>query len=272
MIQKQFLIDTLGTITINMSNVFGPLLFIIRFILFFVWSFIIASYAMLCWLLPKWKSVKALTTASKMWAYGAAGIFGLKIKICGNTKSVHGLVVSNHLSYVDILLLGSIFPLRFAPKSDVAKWPILGWILGSSRPIWVNRRSKQASLNTMNEFSETVKNSINLITFPEGTTSNGKGDLVPFKSTTFEAAIHGNVPVCPVLIVYEQDNISWAVDDHTPLLVHVWRVLQLPQIRAELHILEPVIPQEGKHRKELCRNVYNTMNERYKEIKLMLKK
>ena len=249
-----------------MSNVFGPVLFVIRFILFFIWSFIVASYAVLCWVLPKWKSVKALTAASRVWAYGAARIFGLKIKICGSRKSVRGLVVSNHLSYVDILLLGSIFPLRFAPKSDVAKWPILGWILGSSRPIWVNRSSKHASLNTMKEFSETVKNGVNLIAFPEGTTSDGKGDLFPFKSTTFEAAMHGNVPICPVLIVYKQDNISWAMDDHTPLLIHVWRVLQLFQIRAELHILEPVVPPDGGRRKELCRDVYNIMNERYREI------
>jgi 1-acyl-sn-glycerol-3-phosphate acyltransferase len=249
-----------------MNNVFGPVLFIIRFILFFILSFIIASYAMLCWLLPKWKSVKALAVASKIWAYGAARIFGLKIKISGNRKSVHGLVVSNHLSYVDILLLGSIFPLRFAPKSDVAKWPILGWILGSSRPIWVDRSSKYASLNTMKEFSETVKNDINLIAFPEGTTSDGKSDLFPFKSTTFEAAMQGNVPICPVLIVYEQDNISWAIDNHTPLLIHAWRVLQLFQIRAELHILKPVVPPEGGRRKEFCRDVYNIMNERYREI------
>ena len=249
-----------------MNNIFGPVLFIIRFILFFILSFIVASYAMFCWVLPKWKSVKALTAVSQIWAYGAGRIFGLKIKIYGSRRSVHGLVVSNHMSYVDILLLGSIFPLRFAPKSDVAKWPILGWILGSSRPIWVDRSSKYASLNTMKEFSETVKNGINLIAFPEGTTSDGKGELFPFKSTPFEAAIHGNVPICPVLIVYEQDNISWARDDNTPLIIHVWKVLQMFQIKAELHILKPVMPPAGGRRKELCKDVYNIMNERYIEI------
>ena len=255
-----------GTTITNMNNMFGPILVIIRFILFFIWSLIIASCAMLCWLLPKWKSIRALTVAAEVWAYGSARIFGLKIKIYGNRKSVHGLVVSNHLSYVDILLLGSIFPLRFAPKSDVAKWPILGWILGTSRPIWVDRSSKQASIDTMKKFAETVINGINLIAFPEGTTSDGKGNLFSFKSTTFEAAMYGNVPVCPVLIVYEQDNISWAVDDHTPILIHIWRVLLLLQIRAELHILEPIIPADGGRRKEFCKDVYTIMNERYREI------
>jgi len=224
------------------------------------------SYAVFCWLLPKWKSVKALTKASRVWAYGAARVFGLKIKIYGNRKSVRGLVVSNHLSYVDILLLGSIFPLRFSSKSDVAKWPILGWVFRASRPIWVNRSSKQASLNIMKEFSETIKNGINLIAFPEGTTSSGKSDLYPFKSTAFEAAIHENIPIYPLLIVYEQDIISWARDDYTPFFIHVWRVLQLFQIRAELHILETVAPQEGESRKVLCRNIYDIMNKKYREI------
>lgn len=249
-----------------MSKIFGPVLFIIRFILFFIWSFIVASYAVFCRLLPKWKSIKVLTVAAEVWAYGAARIFGLKVKIYGDRRSVHGLVVSNHQSHVDIFLLGSIFPLRFAPKSDVAKWPLLGWIIRTSRPIWVNRSSKQSSLDTMNEFAQTVKHGINLIAFPEGTTSNGKGDLFPFKSTTFEAAMHGNVPVCPVLIVYENDSVPWALEDPTPFFVHALRVFQMFQIKAELHILDPVLPKEGENRKEFCREVYDIMNERYREI------
>lgn len=206
---------------------------------------------------------------AKLWARGEAFIFGIKVKIHGDAKGHTGLIVSNHVSYMDILLLGSIFPLRYAPKDDIKSWPVLGWGLGLSKPIWIKRSSKHSAVKVLTDFKNTIDNGINLIAFPEGTTSSGKTDLIPFKSTTFEAAISGGFSVYPVLLKYEDDGVAWYGDGDS-LLVHAWKVLCKRQIKADLYILDPILPDKNTNRKDFCAAVYEIMNENF--IKILDKK
>lgn len=245
---------------------FGTILFLIRFLSFFIWLFAMGSVATYFYYFKTgWRSVKILSHCAQIWAKGNAFIFGLKIKVHGDAKGHTGLIVSNHVSYMDIFLLGSVFPLRYAPKDDIKSWPIIGWGLGLSKPIWINRSSKHAATKVLTDFKNTIANGINLITFPEGTTSSGKTDLLPFKSTTFEAALSGGFPVCPVLLKYEDDSIAW-YGDGDPLLIHAWKVLSKKEIKANLYILDTISPGEITHRKEFCSAVYEIMNENFVNI------
>lgn len=245
---------------------FGTILFIIRFFFFFIWLFVVGSIACYYFYFSKgWHSVKILSHLARLWTRGEALIFGLKIKIHGNAKGHTGLIVSNHVSYMDIFLLGSVFPLRYAPKDDIRTWPILGWALGLSKPIWINRSSKHSATKVLHDFKNTIANGINLITFPEGTTSSGKTDLLPFKSTTFEAAISGGFSVYPVILKYEDDSIAW-YGDGDPLLIHAWKVLSKRRINADLYILDPIVPEKNANRKDFCSLVYQEMNDCFIEI------
>ncbi|MBN1527008.1 MAG: 1-acyl-sn-glycerol-3-phosphate acyltransferase [Candidatus Omnitrophica bacterium] len=232
-----------------------------------IWSAIAAILSAPSQLRAGWKGVKDVSRFVYLWNKGVARIINLRVKVSGKVPSLSGgLVVSNHLSYIDIVTHGSTLPVRYSPKSDIAKWPLLGWYLALSRPIWIDRRSKQASKKALEEFAETMNNGMYLIVYPEGTSTDGKNGILPFKSTSFEAAIASNAPIIPVLTSYRQPpgepTVCWYGD--MTLLPHAWQVLGFPTIEAELRFLEPVFP-EGRPRKELASLVHEVMSLEYEK-------
>ena len=238
-----------------------------RVILILFWFFIMTFYGLYTKYCGKKgiKAAKRLSKAARVWGAGLSAILNVKINVHGDINKVKGLIVSNHLSYMDILVTGSVFPLRFTPKIEISKWPFLGWFIGISEPIWIDRNSRQSSKKTLDEFIDTLKNEINLIIFPEGTTTDGKVELLPFKSTTFEAAAKGQLPIYPILLHYKEDNdhlISWFGD--ATLLPHVWKVIGMKKIEAEVHILDP-ITSHGKNRKDFSLAAHEAMNTEYKK-------
>jgi len=239
---------------------------IIRVFLLFFWIFFMWIIGALIGIGNKHKAAKRLTYGALAWAKGVALIANLHCNVHGDKKRVKGLIISNHQSYMDIVVLGSIFPLRFTPKKEIKQWPVLGWFLSFSKPIWVDRNSKQSSLDTLEFFKETLANNINLIVFPEGTTNSGENDLLPFKSTLFEVAVNGNRPIFPVIIKYRGYNkelIPWYGDQ--TLLPHAKQILSQKRIVADVYILDP-IETVGRTRKELAETAYNKMNSFYKQV------
>ena len=212
------------------------------------------------------KPAKNFAIGARVWGSGIAKIINLTVNVHGDINQVSGLVVSNHLSYIDILAFASILPLRFAPKSDLATWPVIGWFLTMSRPIWVNRSSRQASVRTMNEFLETLKLGMSVVVFPEGTSTDGKHGVLPFKSTPFESAVVGGFMVNPVLIQYEEKEggiVSWYGD--MTFLPHAWSILGRRRICAHVYILPKVSP-DGLNRKDLAKKTYELLKEEYTRI------
>ncbi len=237
-----------------------------RLVLLVLWAVIMGCIAFVpCVLFRKWKSVGKVARVGQIWFLGMTKILGLKIDLQGNHDTAAGLIVSNHLSYYDILVLGATFPLRFTPKSEIASWPILGWFFHLGRPIWVKRNSPHSSRKTLKEIVNTLKHDVSLCIFPEGTTSDGKNGLIDFKSTPFEAAVGANCPAVPVLIHYEEkgDPVCWYGD--ITLTPHLWKVFAMKEVKAELHILNHIYP-DGDGRKELTARVHKQMDDEYRKL------
>ncbi len=214
-----------------------------------------------------WGGMRRVTKITRLWGWGISKIIGMRIKVYGDPAKISGgIIVANHQSYLDIIAHASIFPIRFSPKVEIASWPVLGWILAINRPIWVDRESKQSSHKTLAEYRETLEHGINLIVYPEGTSSAGKG-ILPFKSTPFEAVSSGNYKIYPVLIRYIQKagepTLCWYGD--MTLIPHCWYILGRPSINVEIHIMDPLLPK-GMERKELARFVHDCMEKKYSEI------
>jgi len=224
------------------------------------WSFIIGVLAIPPRFRKGWRGTREVNGFTHRWVRGVARIVNLRITVTGATPRMTGLVVSNHTSYLDIITHGAVLPVRYTPKSEIASWPILGWYLGLSRPIWTDRSSRQASKNTLRKFTKTMKQGLFLIVYPEGTTTDGKSGLLPFKSTSFEAAITGNMPVLPVITRYRDIpgmlTTAWYGD--MTLFPHVWEMLGRAQIEVEMRFLEPIMP-DGRSRKELAEFVRERM-------------
>lgn len=246
----------------------GTLLGICRFIAFILWSiFCIIVCTPFIVLAPGWKGVLNASKCTSFWAKGLVKILGINIRVKGDIEAVKGgLIVSNHLSYVDIILHASLFNVRFSPKHDIKNWPGIGFLVMMSRPIWVDRSSKQASKQTLNEFRETMLNGINLLVYPEGTTSDGK-QILPFKSTPFEAVISEYLPIFPILTRYLQKKdeapVPWFGD--MGFIEHLVKLLTLPRIDAEIKILNRIDPRT-QDRKKLAAEVHQFMEQNYQVL------
>ena len=215
-----------------------------------------------------WNSIRRVCFCTRLWGSGIARIVGIRIRVRGDLNNFRGgLIVSNHQSYLDIIIHAAVFPIRFMPKSDIRSWPFLGWYLGISRPIWVNRSSRQESSLLCRQMCDTMEHQIPLIIYPEGTTTHGKSGLLPFKSTPFEAVASTSLPLLPIITVFSDPpdgkSLAWIGDD--TLMPHLWRILGYSRIEVEIHPL-PVLLPEGRSRKDLANDVHAMMETAYWKI------
>ena len=192
----------------------------------------------------------------------------VEVTVSGEREVAPGsLIVSNHQSYIDILVHASLFPIRFAPKAEIRHWPVFGWYLAISRPVWVDRKSRQKSKAVMEEFRRTLEEGVSLLVYPEGTTTDGQHGLLPFKSTPFETVTGTNFTIQPILTRYEIGPDGWNpawYGDQT-LLPHVWKFLGRKKLRAEVTILPPLTARPGEDRKELAQRVADAMQQALRE-------
>lgn len=240
---------------------------IFKIVSLLIWSLFVAMLTIPYQFMRGWDGTKKILSFNQLWCKGIARIINLRITISGDIPDTRGgLVVSNHMSYLDIITHGSVMPLRYSPKSDILGWPVLGWYVGLSRPVWISRESKQSSKRTMDEITQSIKHGIYMIIYPEGTTNDGKSGILPFKSTPFETVVKGDEPILPVLTRYKQPpgepTVCWYGD--MTLLPHVWQVLGLRVIEAELHFLPSIFP-EGRSRKDLAAFAHQVMENKYKK-------
>ncbi len=130
----------------------------------------------------------------------------LKVSIqTRGTVPNRGLLVSNHVSFVDIMLLSALNPLVFVSKSEVARWPIIGPIAVKSGTLFIERQ-KRSDVSRINEaLAHAFDAGVLACIFPEGTSSDGTG-VLPFQPSLLQPAISAQLPVCPAHIRYETEN------------------------------------------------------------------
>jgi len=124
--------------------------------------------------------------------------------VSGETPS-GGLIASNHLGYVDILVLGSVSPAIFVAKSDVRAWPVFGWLASRAGTIFVSRDAPAKVAAQLREMEQPLRGGRPVILFPEGTSTDGSR-VLPFRSSLLESAIITDSQVTPVAIGYNLQN------------------------------------------------------------------
>lgn len=195
-------------------------------------------------------------------------LLGFKLRVYGRPVDDRPcLYVSNHLSYLDIPILGSLLKASFVSRADVAGWPLFGYYGKLQRTVWIDRKPELA-VEHAKELRRRIEAGDRILVFPEGTSTDGL-HLLPFKSTLFEVAqpvknadgTETQVTVQPMsLIVTEMGNLpigrfqrplySWYGDmtfEH-----HFWDVLQLAGFTLEVQFHAPVTMAQFGHRKKLA--------------------
>jgi 1-acyl-sn-glycerol-3-phosphate acyltransferase len=167
-----------------------------------------------------------------------------------------GLLVCNHLSYLDIIVLSSIQPCVFVAKCDVAAWPLFGWLARAAGTIFVDRERRLSSPNSVDIIRKAIANGAVVVLFPEGTSSDGSA-VLPFKPALLESAVQLRCPIAVASIEYALDDGSVADEvcywrDMT-LVPHLLNLFFKREIRANYSFSPPRI--RAGNRKEIAREL-----------------
>ena len=194
-------------------------------------------------------------------------LFGLKIHMHGEMRAGRPLLlVSNHISWTDILVLGSLGQVSFIAKSEVKSWPVFGIFAQLQNTIFIDREQKNQSGAQAEAIAARLQDGDVLVLFAEGTTSDGN-HILPFKSSLFGAAKvalldapEGQVLVQPVAIAYTKLHGIAMGRYHRPvagwpgnvgLIKHLMGIMRAGAIDVEVTFGEPHIVTKSTNRKKL---------------------
>jgi 1-acyl-sn-glycerol-3-phosphate acyltransferase len=182
-------------------------------------------------------------------------------------------VVSNHLSYADILLMSAVRPFVMVAKTEVRDWPLLGWLTAQAGTVYVDRGGKPETYPAVNAaMARAYRSGLPVLFFPEGTTTNG-GEVLPFRRGLFHSVLHDAVEVRTAAIHYAlnsddcdataANDICWWGD--AEFVPHVFRFLGLNGVRAAVRFGPAV---EGADRFTLAGNAQAVVSAMYAELDL----
>lgn len=139
----------------------------------------------------------------RCWSRQLLALLGIRIDsdLGDRIQSEGGLLVANHISFIDIFVINALLPCAFVAKSDVAQWPLIGWMSRHVGTVFIQRGSRQAARRTQQQMLDALRNGRRLAIFPEGTTTTGER-LLPFHGALFQSAIDAAAPVHAIALIY----------------------------------------------------------------------
>jgi 1-acyl-sn-glycerol-3-phosphate acyltransferase len=189
------------------------------------------------------------------WARKVLLILQVEIQCEGSLPDhCNALVVANHVSWLDILVIQSLMPGVFVAKSEVRRWPLIGMMAHACSTIFVERSSRASARTMVDGALKAFNQGYSVVAFPEGTSSDG-ADLAAFHSNVFECAIRAKTPVRPVTLRYVEvqtglpSKAALFIGDMT-LTSSLRRVMATSTIKTLVHIGD-CIHVSGQTRKSL---------------------
>jgi 1-acyl-sn-glycerol-3-phosphate acyltransferase len=166
---------------------------------------------------------------------------GIRCRVEGQPPT-HGLVVANHLSYLDILILSASMPCFFIAKMEIEGWPFFGKAARSGGTIFLDRSSSTSANSVARQISERLKLQIPVLLFPEGTSSDGS-QVLRFHSRLIDPATSAGAPITAAALRYvidggiEERELCWF--DDVPFLSHLLKALGTPGFSAAVRFGQP---------------------------------
>lgn len=190
--------------------------------------------------------------AIRWWQGGLMRVFGFRLKRVGTPRTEATLFVANHCSWLDITLMHSQRALCFVAKSEIARWPLIGWLASRAGTIY-HRRGSNESLNAVAQLMVTrLRQGDAVGVFPEGGAGSTVDHVRTFHARIFQACYDADVPAQPVALRYVRGNLpalSVAFRGEEKFFHNFLRLLGEPGCAAEVHFLEPVaVNAEGRRR------------------------
>lgn len=230
------------------------------------WRLLRFGFHLLAGLWVVWFAFPRLSTPQRhtgvqMWARKMLSVLGLQLQVKGQVpESGPVLLVANHISWIDIVVLHAVRHCRFVSKDAVARWPLIATLANAGGTLYITRESRRDALRVMHSMVECLHDGDVLAIFPEGTTGDGQA-LLPFHANLLQAAIVANAPVHPVALSFIDGQTgarSFApcyVGSDT-LLQSLWRTVRAQHIVAVVHFGDPEYAQ-GRSRRVWATDLRN---------------
>ena len=221
-------------------------------------------------LFPFYSSKRKLR-AIQLWSLRVLASCGMKLQTFGTPPQEDRgqLIISNHISWLDIMAVNGAFPGRFVAKDDVAKWPVVGYLATQAQTVYVSRnRGIKGNSAKIAGVTEALKNGDTVTIFPEGTSTEGR-EILPFKPSFFQTAYDAGVPIIPALCRYPNPDGS-SPNPHTAYYgdISLWQsicmVISQPSSIVELHFLDPI--EAGEDRYATALQVHALLSEKQKQL------
>lgn len=217
----------------------------------------------------RWKIISRLTRSFTLLL---RTVLNIKVAVLGDEGQLERggyVIISNHVSYVDGIVLGSLFPVLFVSKREVKRWPIIGQWTTICGTVFVDRQHKDKISLLVDEIERKLQQEANILLFPEGTSTHGER-VLPFQTAPFAAPLRHRSIIVPVTLAYtsiEEEPISVANRDliywygDMDFISHFWRLLAVRGIEVMVTI-QPKIEcfrydDTSAGRKKLAEDCYN---------------
>jgi 1-acyl-sn-glycerol-3-phosphate acyltransferase len=203
------------------------------------------------------------STVVSNWLGLVAHTLGVRTKTFGTALPEKTLFVANHISWLDILILGKLIPVHFLSKHEVKSIPLIGWLATRAGTLYIKRGCKDSASDASSEITSALKQQHNSIIFAEGTTTDGH--VKKFHSRLMQSAIDAHAMVQPVAIFYPVTNHETNEIEINPVSLFLGDIStaksfdlisRAARINVEVHFLKP-IDSKGKKRDEIACHAYN---------------
>ena len=194
----------------------------------------------------------------RIWSRRLLGMLNVGTRLHGALYTADGnvLLVSNHVSWLDVFVLNSVHPVRFVAKAELARLPLIGRLLRNVGTLFVERARKCDARRINHSASTALACGDVVAVFPEGRTSTG-ADVRPFKSSLLQSVVDANGHVQPIALRYRTSSgevsVLPAYVDNVTLLGSLWRITGARSLIVDVHA-RPALAARGAHRRDLTRS------------------
>ena len=205
---------------------------------------------------PRRRYIRLRSWITNTWTSGLLRIAGFRIQRIGTPPEPPFLLVANHVSYVDPILIHSQVHGVAVSKAEVGNWPVIGWLARTFGTLFINRGRKKDLLRVNDLLQKTLDEGDGVIFFPEGTTYRGD-QVYTFRASLLDLAARTYHPVHYAALSYRsmpgdppaEETVCWW-GEGTPFMPHLWNLLKLGGVEALVTFGDE--PVQARDRKELA--------------------
>lgn len=223
----------------------------------------LAGWLTITLLFPRWPQQRREATV-QAWSQRMLRILGIPLHVQGHAPAQGPvLLVANHLSWLDILVMHAARHCRFVSKSDVRHWPLIGTLATGGGTLYIEREKRRDAMRVVHHMAASLQAGEIVAVFPEGTTGDGR-ELLPFHGNLIQAAISAGAPVQPVALRFvdrasgrDSDAPLYLGDD--TLVGSLWRTLAGRPFVAHVRFGEPE-HADGRDRRQWAQDLHATVD------------